>query len=862
MLSSSLNLAKRQIRSFSSPLSSARLEDGFGDHEKRDSLDESEYLSSPNTASSYSSRVTSQSYEPMLRQPRSPSPSRARRARAYSYLGTRSWRLRSLGLCKCTPRMGSRYFSLAILTFLVLFILMLSRAGLSSRKAVESGENKPPPPPPVWEGFPFLERYHGGIRTLVSKTANKPEYPDKEREYVAKEKIGEGEDAQNGTRSTNAVPPSVVFDPYPIFSSEAYKSAHPEVHECFISTGQAQPVRLPPVRAYEGVPEGMPDPVMGSHDIFGMRNDVCFERFGRLGPYGLGYSRKLGGTGAGMEGDRERADEVWAQVGEIDWKKVNWATDIQRCEKANHFRFKAKPKSRAHFYSVMPANGGPEDEDIAYQSSISESGSDKASFSPDGTVTVSKNKDESKLLPRTAILIRTWHDFPYNDEHLIYLRSLIAELAIRSGAEFSIHFLIHVKDANAQIWADGEMYQRVLNEALPAEFRGMGTLWSEPQMQLLYPGMEESNFRGLGVYGVYRSPWMPVMYFAHQHPEFDYFWNVEMDMRYTGHWYELLTKIPQWAKAQPRKNLWERNARFYVPSEHGTWDDFSQMVRVQTEHGTAGKSNLWAGLASNPDVPDEIKEEALPKPEVPIWGPSPPLNDPTHDNTSDILPPHSMASDKGTWGVDEEADLITFNPLFDPVGTSWILTTDTTNYNITPASQTPRRTAINTFGRLSRRLLTAMFHDNLYGRKTMAAEMWPASSALHHGLKAVYAPHPVLMDRRWPTDFLAATFNGGRNGAAGGARASVFSDDRQHNFRGSTWYYETGFAPNLWRRWLGYKVDGDGGAAFEDAGEGRMCLPSVLLHPVKSVDLVFAHGDEDGRAAEEEDTADKGGRDD
>ena len=746
--------------------------------------------------------------------------------------------------------MGSRYFSLAILTFLILFILMLSRAGASSRKAVASGENKPPPPPPTWEGFPFLKRYHGGIRTLVSKSENKPEYPDKEGEYVPKEKIDQGENPQDDQGSRNHPPPFVVFNPYPNYSSEEYKNTHPEVHECFIGTGQAQPMRVPPVRVYEGVPEGMPDPVMGSHDIFGLRNDVCFERFGRLGPYGLGYSRKLGGTGAGMEGDREGADEVWKQASEIDWRKVNWADDLRRCEEANHFRFKAKPKSPAHFYNVMPANGGPEDEEIGYQSSIRKSGSNKATISSDGTVTVAKNNDESKLLPRIAILIRTWHDFPYNQEHIIYLRSLIAELAIGSGAEFSIHFLIHVKDANAQIWADEEMYQRVLNESLPAEFRGMGTLWSEPQMQLLYPGMPESNFRDLGVYGVYRSPWMPVMYFAHQHPEFDYFWNVEMDMRYTGHWYELLTKIPQWAKEQPRKNLWERNARFYVPSEHGTWDDFSQMVRVQTEHGTAGKSNLWAGLASSPDVPDDIKEEALAKPEVPVWGPLPPLNDPTHDNTSDIYPPHSAPTAKDTWGVGEEADLITFNPLFDPVGTSWILTTDTTSFNITPASQTPRRSAINTFSRLSRRLVAAMFRDSLHGRKTMAAEMWAGSCALHHGLKAVYAPHAVHIDRRWPTDYLAATFNGGRNGAAGGARASVFSDDRQHNFRGSTWYYDAGFAPNLWRRWLGYRADGDGGEAAEVAGEGRMCLRSVLLHPVKSVDLVFAHEGEEEEAAE------------
>lgn len=748
--------------------------------------------------------------------------------------------------------MGNRYFTLVLLTTLMVFILTLSRAGWNSRRAVESGENKPPSPPPTWEQFPFMKRYHGGIRTLVPKSVNKPEYPNKEGDFISKEKSGQDEasDEQDfgDKRLAKRMPQAEAYKPYPKYDSEEYKEQHPGAQECFVGTSLQEPLRVPPVRVYNGVPDGMPDPVMGSHDIFGLRDDICFERFGRLGPYGLGYSRKLGGTGAAMEGDREGSDLVWSEISEVDWRKVNWADDQRECQEANRFRFKAKRKSRSHFYQIMPENGGPEDEEIGYQSPTRETGSSRMNIGDDGTIKVSKNEATSKLLPRIAILIRTWHDFPYNEEQIIYLRSLITELCIRSGAEFSIHFLVHVKDGNAQIWADDEIYQRVLNDSLPAEFRGLGTLWSEPQMQLLYAGMPETNYRDLGVYGVYRSTWMPVMYFAHQHPEYDYYWNVEMDMRYTGHWYELLTKIPEWAKKQPRRGLWERNARFYVPSEHGTWEDFSHMVRVQTEHGTAGKSNLWAGLANNPDVPDDLKEAATPKPEKPIWGPEPPLDDILDDST-DILPPTSISQDKSAWSVGEEADLITFNPLFDPQGTTWILADDTTGYNTT-RSQPPRRVAINTFARLSKRLLNRMYRDTLIDRKSMFSEMWPASCALHHGLKAVYAPHPVYVDRAWPTDYLAATFNGGRNGASGGARLSVFSDDRQHNFRGTTWYYDAGFAPNLWKRWLGYKVDGDGGEREELAGEGRMCLPSLLVHPVKSVELVFEH--EEGEGAVED----------
>ena len=134
-----------------------------------------------------------------------------------------------------------------------------------------------------------------------------------------------------------------------------------------------------------------------------------------------------------------------------------------------------------------------------------------------------------------------------------------------------------------------------------------------------------------------------------------------------------------------------------------------------------------------------------------------------------------------------------------------------------------------------------MHRETALKRHTMFSEMWPGSCALHHGLKAVYAPHPVYIDRAWPTSYLAAIFNNGRNGAAGGARTSVFSDERQHNFRGTTWYYDAGFSPNIWKRWLGYRVDNDGGEEAELVGEGRMCLPPMMLHPVKQVDLVFEH---------------------
>ncbi|KAJ5219475.1 uncharacterized protein N7498_001574 [Penicillium cinerascens] len=39
------------------------------------------------------------------------------------------------------------------------------------------------------------------------------------------------------------------------------------------------------------------------------------------------------------------------------------------------------------------------------------------------------------------------------------------------------------------------------------------------------------------------------------------------------------------------------------------------------------------------------------------------------------------------------------------------------------------------------------------------------------------------------------------------------------------------------------RIDNDGGEQQELAGEGRMCLPPMLLHPVKDVQMVIDDGE-------------------
>lgn len=791
------------------------------DSERSDSSVEYKRHSVPSTYSN-SSRETSGSYQPML-----PISDFRRQKQVESY--------------KPPSRKTIRYLCLALLTTLLIFILTLIRASWTSSRQLEMGSvDKQPPKPPLWQDFPFLKRYFGGIRSLVPREENTPEYPSDQKPE------SKPSNASIEAHKKNLLPKSLPFDPYPDYQSAAYKSEYGEKHECFLDPKDL--TRIPRVHYYKGVPLGQPDAVMGSHDVLGLRGDICFERFGRLGPYGYGYSVLRGGTGAGLNGEREGTAEMWKETGnpaEVDYAGVKWVAAQDACASKNRKRFGvvANATSANELFLKMHA-GNPQVKTKIYvgerrETSMS-SNQTKAAHSVPPTKPV-------RVLRRTAIAIRTWWDRQYSAEDIIYLRSMIVELSLLSGGEFTVHFLVHVRDDNVPIWADRKIYDRVLENSLPEEFQGMGVLWSERQMSLIYGGLQESFFRGLPVHGVYRGAYMALQYFSHQNPEYEYLWNWEMDVRYTGQWYHLFDRVTQWSKNQPRKGLWERNGRFYIPSVHGTWEDFKQMIRVQSEMGTISPNNIWSGLkAGAADIPGSPQG----KTDKPVWGPEGPVD--ILGAQDDPMPPTTIEKDKYTWGVGEEADFITFSPLFDPDGTTWFYVNDVTGYNTTQGLP-PRRATIGTSSRLSRRLLQTMHRETILERHHMFSEMWPASAALHHGYKAVYAPHPVYIDRKWPTAYLAGVMNGGRNGASGGARTSVYGG-REHNFKGTTWFYDAGFAPNLWRRWLGYKVDNDGGEQEEMAGEGRMCLPGMLLHPVKGVNMVV----EGGKTIEEQEIEELG----
>lgn len=186
-----------------------------------------------------------------------------------------------------------------------------------------------------------------------------------------------------------------------------------------------------------------PAPKFGSFEALGLDGKVCFDRFSRYGAYGLENDVKAGG-----------ADSDSIGYEKVRWEEVRWGELQEQCLQDNAARFK-----------ISSITGKPAQE-------------------------------------RTAVLIRTWDAYEYTPNDIQVLRSLITELALYSGADYHVVIFVHVKDKSVPIWTDKEVYQRILNLSVPAEFRDIAQLWNEELCERLYPNIGDNGLVNCPCYAI------------------------------------------------------------------------------------------------------------------------------------------------------------------------------------------------------------------------------------------------------------------------------------------------------------------------------------------------------------------------
>ncbi|KAI9643771.1 hypothetical protein NHQ30_007120 [Ciborinia camelliae] len=593
------------------------------------------------------------------------------------------------------------------------------------------------------------------------------------------------------------------YRPYPDYNSEVWKSRNKGTYvQC---DGADGPIRE--ILAFSGHSKAFEEPQMGSFSLFDIDSNLCFERETRLSSYGYLENAKVQSTEFLRPGTVKNQRDLQTP---IKWDDINWGLLQTQCLERNINRY---------LLSEAPAGLG---EKIITPTNNESSAENKPETKQPNTkkrvlgTIVNRNEDqtnESKdhlmkahlakaakaavdantpFKSRTAIMLRSYSGKKWNENDKQNVRSIITELALRSGGEFEVFLLVHIRNSTIDIENDTD-YTKALHENVPKEFHDIVVLWNEAYVRGFYPLIPGK------VTNVHQSQWLPVQIFALDYPQFDFYWNWEMDTRYTGHHYDLLERLTKFGTDQPRKYLWERNERYYIPWVHGSYDtEFRKTVEL-----VSGKDTIW--------MPPKIAN-------VVPTGPLPPVSDPSQDNYE--------------WGVGEDADYISVAPIFNPNGTGWVGRNDVWGFD--GRNDTPRRTTIITHSRCSKKLLDAMHIENLEGNH-VSSEMTPQTVALLHGLKAVYAPLPIFFDRPWNGTSLNKWFNPGPNGESGSSPDSPFGWGKEKRFLGMTWYYRAIPPARLYNNWMGWEDYGIGGIEWEKL-HGRPCLPPLLLHPVKNTE--------------------------
>jgi len=396
---------------------------------------------------------------------------------------------------------------------------------------------------------------------------------------------------------------------------------------------------------------------------------------------------------------------------------------------------------------------------------------------------LNSTSDDDRRTGRIAVVLRTWDEYAYSNNQLAWMRAMITELSLDTGGRYQVFLLVNVKDETLDL-NDEEVYMKTLERSVPRELRDAALLYNEPLLREWFPKV--------GEHGAQDQMYQALQVFSQTFPEFDNLWQLEMDVRFTGNVASMLTNAASWARRQPRKNLWERNGRFYIP---GLWENYLAFS-ADVDAEFAGGSGVWG-------PPQYAAFFVEPQ------GPKPP-------EKTDL-----------TWGVGEEAELITFSPLIDPITTKW--TYESAVHGFEPALNLPRRMAIVSMTRVSRRLLRLISAEQRATGSWVVSEATPETWSLLHGLKAVYVPHLIAFNSsslKGEPDSTAlqldeALHTGPPWSLAGGEHASFL------------WCHDIGLPEKRWLEASYFYWAGDAPHVWWDYTNGTCTYP-LLLHPVKN----------------------------
>ncbi|KFA76506.1 hypothetical protein S40288_01515 [Stachybotrys chartarum IBT 40288] len=516
---------------------------------------------------------------------------------------------------------------------------------------------------------------------------------------------------------------------------------------------------------YADLNASYPVPFMGSQLEMGL--DLSWMTAdGRYGPYGYGeestsYTRS-----------------------KVDWDAIDWGKLQDECYESNAHRF---PKS-------LP--------------SVRIGERTRFTLRKHSYIVHSPSYDVFKDTRRTAIILRSFEGFEYKPEHMWSIRSIITEASLRTGGEYAVVMMVNVKNKGLEVFESQEKYDQAFEMLkIPPELRSITILWDEQLLESWYPDLADHSTR-----------WQvnqPLQLFALHHPEFDHYWQVEMDQRFLGDAGRYLDSVADFARYEPRKQALERATYPFSDEVYGTYANLTRAIDVRNK----GKSRAWGPVRV---------------PEITPIGPLPPFERPEQDDF--------------WWGVGEDADIIVTSFCADVLETSWEYVGYIEGFE--QGIFTPRWWCPPAIMRSSRTLLLTVHKAQLERGLSLPGEAILPSFALWHGLKLSYPPQPAYMhahdeataDVDDETSRAPAHWrHKGRKPWFGDTPAhsrdgTSRADPRSRADRGLTFWWTSNYPRKIMDVWLNNKADDDNMPSMLAAQDGAVYAPNMVLHPVKAFD--------------------------
>lgn len=300
--------------------------------------------------------------------------------------------------------------------------------------------------------------------------------------------------------------------------------------------------------------------------------------------------------------------------------------------------------------------------------------------------------------------------------------------------------------------------------------------------------------------------------FARFFDEFDHYWQIELDIRFTGDAGRLLDSLEHFARQEPRKQARERSSFFFIPQVHKTYANFINMVDTALKGG----SSFYHGI---------------PIPDFPQIGPEPPT---------------SAEHDHFTWGVGEEADLILLSGTMNiTLNIGWVYKFWFDGFEL--GMKTPRVASAPAVSRCSWNLLNAIHESQFWHGMRIGSEATPVSWALWHNLKVSRPPFPIFGEfaHEYTPEQIDVHLNGGppspeHDGMGWGQNVYGHQMGQQSGIEnlGPTWRWDQGYPGNLMDAWTSNDVERvskeDSDVKALQIRDGKVYMPILMMHPVKT----------------------------